>query len=158
MQYGKDREEHKDMNQQAVKMKVLVSACIMGENCKYNGKNNRNDAVIAFLKDKEVVRICPELLAGMPIPRPCAELVNGVVTDDSGRNVDAAYRRAVELAMSGIRPEEFDLVILQSRSPTCGVNQIYDGSFTGRLVPGQGLFAKALTERGCKVVDAEAFG
>ncbi len=158
MQYGKDREEHKDMNQQAVKMKVLVSACIMGENCKYNGKNNRNDAVIAFLKDKEVVRICPELLAGMPIPRPCAELVNGVVTDDSGRNVDAAYRRAVELAMSGIRPEEFDLVILQSRSPTCGVNQIYDGSFTGRLVPGQGLFAKALMERGCKVVDAEAFG
>lgn len=136
-------------------MRVLVSACLMGENCKYNGKSNKNDAVIDFLKDKEVVRICPELLAGMPVPRPCAELVDGVVTDENGQNVDAAYRRAVELALAGICPEEFDLVILQSRSPTCGVNQVYDGSFTGSLTPGQGLFARALMERGCKVVDAE---
>lgn len=136
-------------------MKVLVSACIMGENCKYNGKSNKNDAVIDFLKDKEVVRICPELLAGMPTPRPCAELVDGVVTDENGQNVDAAYRKAVELALASIRPEEFDLAVLQSRSPTCGVNQVYDGSFTGRLVPGQGLFARALVVRGCKVVDAE---
>lgn len=136
-------------------MKVLVSACIMGENCKYNGKSNKNDAVIDFLKDKEVVRICPELLAGMAVPRPCAELVDGVVTDENGQNVDAAYRRAVELALASICPEEFELAVLQSRSPTCGVNQVYDGSFTGRLVPGQGLFARALAARGCKVVDAE---
>lgn len=136
-------------------MKVLVSACIMGENCKYNGKSNKNDAVIDFLKDKEVVRICPERLSGMAVPRPCAELVDGVVTDENGQNVDAAYRRAVELALASICPEEFELAVLQSRSPTCGVNQVYDGSFTGRLVPGQGLFARALVARGCKVVDAE---
>lgn len=136
-------------------MKVLVSACLMGENCKYNGKSNKNDAVIDFLKDKEVVRICPERLSGMPAPRSCAELVGGVVTDENGQNVDAAYRKAVELALASIRPEEFDLAVLQSRSPTCGVNQIYDGSFTGRLVPGQGLFAGALAARGCRVVDAE---
>lgn len=60
-------------------MKVLVSACIMGENCKYNGKNNKNSAAIHFLKDKEVISICPEVLAGMETPRPCAEIVNGRV-------------------------------------------------------------------------------
>ena len=65
-------------------MKVLVSACIMGTNCKYNGKNNKNLAVINFLKDKEVISICPEVLAGMKIPRPCAEIVNGIVVDENG--------------------------------------------------------------------------
>ena len=65
-------------------MKVLVSACIMGENCKYNGKNNKNSAAIHFLKDKEVISICPEVLAGMETPRPCAEIVNGRVVDENG--------------------------------------------------------------------------
>ena len=68
-------------------MKVLVSACIMGTNCKYNGKNNKNLAVINFLKDKEVISICPEVLAGMKIPRPCAEIVNGIVVDENGNDV-----------------------------------------------------------------------
>ena len=75
-------------------MKVLVSACIMGTNCKYNGKNNKNLAVINFLKDKEVISICPEVLAGMKIPRPCAEIVNGIVVDENGnetKEVKNAY-------------------------------------------------------------------
>ena len=63
-------------------MKILVSACIMGVDCKYNGKNNKNLAAINYLKDKEIICICPEQLAGMATPRPCAEIVNGVVTDE----------------------------------------------------------------------------
>ncbi len=136
-------------------MKVLVSACILGENCKYNGKSNRNDAVIEFLKDKEVLPICPEMLAHMSIPRPCAEIVNGVVTDEHGNNVHDEYTHAVELALSKIQGQDIDLAILQSRSPTCGAKQIYDGSFSGKLIPGKGLFATALIEKGYKVVDAE---
>ena len=128
-------------------MKVLVSACIMGTNCKYNGKNNKNLAVINFLKDKEVISICPEVLAGMKIPRPCAEIVNGIVVDE--------YNKAVSMALSKIQNEDIDLVILQSRSPTCGVNQIYDGSFTGKLISGMGFFAKALKQRGYNVIDVE---
>lgn len=139
-------------------MKVLVSACIVGTNCKYNGKNNKNLAAVNFLKDKEVIPICPELLAGMEIPRPCAEIVNGSVVDENGKNVDSAYRKAVSLALSKIQNEEIDLAILQSRSPTCGVNQIYDSSFTGKLTAGTGLFAKALKQRGYKVVDVEEIG
>lgn len=136
-------------------MKVLVSAWIMGVNCKYNGKNNENIAAMNFLKDKEVISICPEVLAGMKIPRSCAEIVDGRVVDENGNDVSLEYDKAVAVALSKIQNEEFDLVILQSRSPTCGVNQIYDGSFTGKLIPGMGLFAKALKQRGYNVIDVE---
>ena len=136
-------------------MKILVSACIMGVDCKYNGKNNKNLAAINYLKDKEIICICPEQLAGMATPRPCAEIVNGVVTDENGNDVDLEYKRAVSMALSKIQHEDIELAILQSRSPTCGVNQIYDGSFTGKLISGMGLFAKALKERGIKVIDVE---
>lgn len=138
-------------------MKILVSACLMGENCKYNGKNNRNQKIIDFLKDKEVIRICPEMLAGLTSPRPCVEIVDGVVTDQNGNDVDAQYRRAVAEAMLKIEGEKIEYAVLQSRSPTCGVNNIYDGSFSGKLVPGMGLFAAELKKRGYRVIDAEDF-
>ena len=76
-------------------MKVLVSACIMGVNCKYNGKNNENIAAMNFLKDKEVISICPEVLAGMKIPRSCAEIVDGRVVDENGNDVSLEYDKAV---------------------------------------------------------------
>lgn len=138
-------------------MKVLVSSCVLGKNCKYNGGNNYNPRVIEFVKDKEVVEICPELLAGLPIPRPSAELVDGIVMGIDGKNVDKEYHYAVDMAMKKIEYLDVDLVILQSRSPTCGVNHIYDGSFTGKLIKGSGLFAQALIKAGYKVVDAEDF-
>ena len=103
------------------------------------------------------VKICPELLAKMTIPRKSAELVNNIVTDISGNNVDSDYRFAVELAMKQIENQHIDFAILQSRSPTCGVNTVYDGSFSGRLVKGQGLFAEALINAGYKVIDVEDY-
>ena len=136
-------------------MKVLVSACILGVNCKYNGKSNRNQRVIDYLKDKEILPICPEILAGMKTPRPCAEIVNGIVMDENGNNVHSEYVHAVEKALNQMKDEDIDLVILQSRSPTCGVNQVYDGSFRGTLTTGMGLFAKALKQKGYQVIDVE---
>ena len=136
-------------------MKVLVSACLLGVNCKYNGKNNENEKVAAFVKDKEVIRICPELAGGRGIPRACAELRGGVVYDQTGKNVDAEYREGVRRSLEQIAGENIDLAILQSRSPTCGVNQIYDGTFTGTLIAGRGLFAEALIQRKIRVLDAE---
>lgn len=138
-------------------MKVLVSSCVLGKDCKYNGKNNYNPKVVEFLRGKTVVEICPELLAQMPIPRPCAEIVNGVVMDIDGNNVDTIYRSAAHLALQEIKNMEIDLAILQSRSPTCGVNQIYDGSFTGKLIQGQGVFAEELIKAGYIVKDSEDF-
>jgi len=138
-------------------MKILVSACILGRNCKYNGGNNLNPRVMEFLKDKETIEICPEILAGMDIPRASAEIVNGCVTDINGINVHKEYAEAVALAVDSIKSENIDIVILQSRSPTCGVNFIYNGCFNGSLVRGTGLFAQALIDMGYKVLDSEDF-
>lgn len=134
---------------------VVVSACIMGDNCKYNGGNNYNPEVAAFLKDKKVIKICPEILAGLPTPRPCAELVNGIVMDEYGNNVDAVFCDGVQKALEVIKNLDVEFVLLQSRSPTCGVNQIYDGSFSGKLIKGSGLFAQSLKQAGYEVLDVE---
>ena len=136
-------------------MKILVSACLLGENCKYNGGNNYNPAVAEFVKDKEVLSICPEMMAGMGCPRTPIEIIDGVLMDRSGNNVDAAMREAVAQAMEMIRKEDIQCAVLQSRSPTCGVNQIYDGSFSGKLIDGSGVFVQALKDAGYQVIDAE---
>ena len=136
-------------------MRILVSACLLGENCKYNGGSNYNEAVAEYVKDKKVLSICPEMMAGMGCPRTPIEIVDGVLMDRNGYNVDLAMREAIEKAMKIIRKEGIQCAVLQSRSPTCGVNQIYDGSFSGKLIPGSGIFAWALREAGYQIIDAE---
>ncbi len=136
-------------------MKVVVSACLMGENCKYNGGHNYSEAVAEFVKDREVLIVCPEMMAGMGCPRTPIEIVNGVLMDRDGKNVDAAMRAAVAQAMERIIQEEIEYAVLQSRSPTCGVNQVYDGTFSGTLIPGSGIFAQTLQKAGYRVIDAE---
>jgi uncharacterized protein YbbK (DUF523 family) len=140
------------------KMKILVSACLLGENCKYNGGNNYNAAVTEFVKSKEILPICPEMMAGMGCPRTPIEIVDGVLIDRNGNNVDAAMRQAVAQAMEMIQKEDIQCAVLQSRSPTCGVNQIYDGSFSGKLIDGSGVLAQALKVAGYQVIDAEDVG
>ena len=135
--------------------KVLVSGCLLGENCKYNGGNNYNPRVVEFLKGKEVISICPEMMAGMGCPRNPIEIVDGVLTDCHGKNVDSLIRKSVMEIMERIRDEEIQCAVLQSRSPTCGVNQVYDGTFSGKLIPGSGVFAKSLIDAGYLVIDGE---
>lgn len=139
-------------------MKVLVSACLLGENCKYNGGNNYSPAVAEFLRGREVIAVCPEMLAGMGCPRTPIEIVDGVLKDRDGNNVDAAMGQAVEELLERLRGERISCAVLQSRSPTCGVNQIYDGTFSGRLIPGSGIFARRLKAEGIAVLDAEDIG
>ena len=136
-------------------MKVLVSACLLGRKCKYNGGSNDNARVAAFVADKDVVEFCPEVMAGLGTPRTPVEIVDGVLMDRDGNNVDGVLREAVARAMAQVREMDIDCAVLQSRSPTCGVNQVYDGSFSGKLIPGSGVFAQALKEAGYRVIDAE---
>ena len=135
-------------------MKILVSACLIGENCKYDGGNNRNEKVLEFLKGHEVIPVCPEQLGGLPTPRPCSEIVNGIVTNTKGDSVDYEFRLVADIALNTAQTEQIDLAILQSRSPSCGVRQIYDGSFSGTQIDGHGIFAGKLIENGFKVIDA----
>lgn len=136
-------------------MKILVSACLLGENCKYNGGNNASSAVAEFVKGHELIPVCPEMMAQLGCPRTPIEIVNGVLMDRDGKNVDAAVRSAVRRALESIAGEKIDCAVLQSRSPTCGVNQVYDGTFSGRRISGSGVFAQALIDAGYRVIDAE---
>ncbi len=136
-------------------MKIMVSACLLGENCKYNGGNNLNPELLHLLSGHEVVPVCPEVLGGLPTPRAPAEIVNGVVINREGVSVDDAFRLGAKKAIEMARQEKPDLIILQSRSPSCGVKEIYDGTFSGKLVPGHGIFAEMALQAGFRVVDAE---
>lgn len=138
-------------------MKIMVSGCLLGENCKYNGRNNYNEKVAEFIKGHEVVSVCPECLGGLPVPRVPAEIVNGVVINKEGENVDIQFRKGAEIALEIARKESIDLAILQSRSPSCGVKQIYDGTFSKNIIDGQGIFAKLLKENGFQIIDIEDF-
>ncbi len=136
------------------KMKIVVSACLLGQNCKYNGGNNYSERVAKFLKGHEVIPVCPEVEGGLPTPRIPCEIVRGIVTDRAGESKDREYREGAEICLKKALSEKADLAVLQSRSPSCGVKQIYDGSFTGKLIEGSGVFARLLVENGIRVVDA----
>ena len=129
----------------------------MGCNCKYNGKNNKNQTIIKFLKNREILMICPEILIGLSCPRPSAEIFKGRVVEKTGKDVTELYENASNLAMEKLKNYNISLAILQSRSPTCGVNQIYNGEFSGKLIKGSGLFAKTMIATGYNVMDAEDF-
>jgi len=136
-------------------MKILVSACLLGRNCKYNGGNNYDEKVVGYLKDKEIIPVCPEVLAGLGVPRTPIEIVDGVLMDRNGSCVDAPVRDAVRQILAQIRHEDIQCAILKSRSPTCGVKQVYDGTFSGTLINGSGTLAQALMNAGYTVIDAE---
>lgn len=136
-------------------MKILVSACLLGKNCKYNGGNNLNQGVLEFIEGHEVIGVCPEQLGGLSTPRLPAEIVDGVVTNKEGVSVDNEFRKGAQEALAVALENKVDLAILQSRSPSCGVKEIYDGSFSGKKIKGQGVFAKLLSAHGIKVLDAE---
>lgn len=136
-------------------MRVVVSACLLGERCKYNGGSNENLALIGRLRAEghEVVPVCPEVAGGLPTPRPRSEILEDTVVNEFGASVDEEFRAGakheLERALSG---GPIDLAILQPRSPSCGVGEIYNGTFSGVLVPGDGVFARLLRERGVSCV------
>ena len=134
-------------------MKIAVSACLLGENCKYNGGNNYSEKVKNYIEGHEVIPICPEVLGGLSTPREPAEIACGIVKNKDGTSVDAQFRKGAELALDIVVKNQVELVILQSISPSCGVNTIYDGSFSGKIIPGQGVFAELLKKNNIKAID-----
>ena len=136
-------------------MRIMVSACLLGENCKYSGGSNRSEKVLAFLEGHEVFPVCPEVMGGLPVPRPPAEIVDGKVINREGASVDEEFRLGAGMALEIAKREKIDLAILQPRSPSCGVKEIYDGSFTGKRIPGSGVCASLLRENGFAVMDAD---
>ena len=136
-------------------MRIMVSACLAGENCKYNGGNNRSEKVLQLMEGNEVILVCPEQMGGLPTPRVPAEIKDGIVTARDGRIVDAEFRRGAEKCLEIAERERPDLIVLQPRSPSCGVKQRYDGTFTGTLTDGPGVTTELLIKNGFRVIDAE---
>ena len=136
-------------------MKVMVSACLLGENCKYSGGNNRSEQLLSILAGHEVIPVCPEVLGGLPVPRIPAEIADGLVINREGISVDAEFRRGAAAALDIARFKEVDLIVLQPRSPSCGLGMIYDGTFSGKLIPGNGIFAAMAADADFRVVNAD---
>lgn len=135
----------------------IVSACLVGVNCKYDGGNNFNESVFQFTKEHNCIMICPEMDGGLGAPRVPAEQVQGRVFNKEGEDVTLAFLRGAErslekaLAEAERLGEPVEGAILRANSPTCGCGMIYDGTFSGVLTEGDGIFARLLKERGIPV-------
>lgn len=139
-------------------MRVVVSACLLGEHCKYDGGTNESAALVSALRYAgcEVIAVCPEVAGGLPVPRPRSEIRDGAVVNEFGVDVDEAFRRGADSELGRVLAGgPVDLAILQPRSPSCGVGEVYDGSFRGVLVAGDGVFARLLSDHGIPVLRPE---
>ncbi len=134
-------------------MRIAVSACLLGHNCKYSGGNNRSQKVLDYIEGHEVIPVCPEVFGGMSVPRVPVELKGDKAINRDGEDVTAFFRRGVEQEMK--KMQDIDLAILQPRSPSCGCKEIYDGTFSKTLIEGKGMFAQALAAAGIPMMDGD---
>lgn len=145
----------------------LISACLLGENCKYSGGNNLTDWVAAFAKEHSCMPVCPEVAGGLSVPRhPCeiredAAGGNTAVVNDIGEDVTAAFESGAEETLRAAqkearaRGEKIEGAILKKNSPSCGSGSIYDGTFSHTLICGDGIFVRRLREIGIPVWNEE---
>jgi len=134
---------------------ILVSACLAGVPCRYNGENKLNKDVRQLVKDGEAIFVCPEQLGGLTTPRLPAEIINGRVIDKAGKDVTMEFRKGAEVVLELALNYKCKKAILKARSPSCGKGEIYDGSFTGTLIEGNGITAEVLLRNGIKVIDED---
>lgn len=133
-------------------MTILVSACLLGCPCRYDGKSKPNDAVLALMEHHTLIPICPEQMGGLATPRVPAERKDGGVFTERGGDVTEQYRRGAEEALRLAQLYGCKYAILKERSPSCGNGQIYDGSFSRRLINGDGVTAQLLKAHGITVL------
>lgn len=137
--------------------KVLISECLCGVDCKYNGSNNLDVFARELLESGKAIAVCPEVLGGLPTPRVPAEIIGDKVITKNGIDVTKEYQKGAQIALKTALTEDIDIAILQARSPSCGSSFIYDGTYSNTLIPGQGVTTKLLRENGIKVVTIEEY-
>jgi uncharacterized protein YbbK (DUF523 family) len=136
---------------------VLISACLLGEACRYDGKSSEQTELIDRIRDKQLISVCPEVEGGLPTPRPPAEVKGDQVLRENGVDVTSQFIKGSEFCRDKGISEKVTLAILKSRSPACGCGQIYNGSFTKTLVEGDGIFTQTLKAAGFECVSDEDF-
>ncbi|HSN58423.1 MAG TPA: DUF523 domain-containing protein [Clostridiaceae bacterium] len=140
---------------------ILVSACLCGTNCKYSGGNNLSGEVLRLLAEGKAIPVCPEQLGGLTTPRPTAEISGGTGADvlegsakvltSSGADVTDNFTRGAREVLSIAKAAGAKEAILKAKSPSCGCGRIYDGTFSGKLVEGNGVTAELLIRNGIMV-------
>ena len=134
-----------------MKEKLLISACLLGHNCKYNGGNNYTPLVEELKAKYDLIPVCPEAFGLLPIPHEPSERVGERVLSKSGKDVTAAFQKRAEKTLTIARAENVKLAVLKERSPSCGCGSIYDGTFTGTVAPGNGVAAELLAADGVRI-------
>ena len=132
--------------------KILISACLIGDKVKYDGKSNYNPKVQDLLDKYELVPFCPEVEGGLSIPRVPSERVKDRVLNQEGKNVTRNFEKGAELALNICQYLGIKIAILKENSPSCGVNTIYNGKFEHKLIPGSGVTTELLKRKGIKVI------
>ena len=136
-------------------MRILVSACLLGVRCRYDGESKLCQVVLDLAKEHELIPACPEQLGGLPTPRTPAEIQGERVVTRDGRDVTKEYQKGAEEAARLYQLLRCDCAILKARSPSCGCGQVYDGTFSGALTPGDGIAAQALKRINARVITEE---
>lgn len=134
---------------------ILVSACLLGTNCKYNGKNNKNDKVLEYIKDKYVIPICPEVFGGLSIPRIPSEIKDNSVINKEGIDVTKYFVNGSKKTLDIAKALDIKKAILKQKSPSCGCGKIYDGTFSGNIIDGDGITTRLLKENGIEIITEE---
>ena len=130
---------------------ILVSACLLGVNCRYSGNGKRIEGIERLMEHAELIPVCPEILGGLPTPRPPAERIGDRVMNREGADVTAAFARGAEETLRLAELFGANMALLKERSPSCGAGKIYDGSFQGQIVDGSGVTAELLAAHGVSV-------
>ena len=138
-------------------MKIGVSSCLLGINCKYNGQSNYNELIIKLKEKYELVPICPEVLGGLPTPRVPAEIIGNKVINKEGVDVTNNYNEGAKKALQILKDNNINIVILKSKSPSCGKGVIYDGTFSHTLINGNGKATQLFLDNNIKVYDENDF-
>ena len=135
-------------------MKLLISACLLGVPCRYDGRSKPVEGILELAKlGYELIPVCPEVLGGLPTPRPPAECQSdGRIINRAGDDVTEFYQKGAQKALEIAKAHGCAAAVLKEKSPSCGCYEIYDGSFSKRLVPGQGVTAKLLCEHQIQVL------
>ena len=131
--------------------RILVSACLLGVNCRYSGDGKRIAEAARLMERAELIPVCPEILGGLPTPRPPAERVGDRVMNCEGADVTTAFQRGAEETLRLAELFGANVALLKERSPSCGMGKIYDGSFQGKIVDGSGVTAQLLAAHGIYV-------
>ncbi len=137
--------------------KILVSACLLGECCRYDGNHNYEQDIVDYVQGYEVIKVCPEVMGGLSkLGRTPCEIIEGKVIDKFGNDKTYEYEKGANMVKQIAQDQNITKAIMKSKSPSCGFKKVYDGTFTRTLIDGNGVCVKSLTQLGIEIINSDS--